>query len=33
MAGFALQQGGSKYSWGDQSAYGMIERSTWLNKL
>jgi hypothetical protein len=33
MAGFALQQGGSKYSWDGQTAYGMIERSTWLNKV
>ena len=33
LAGFALNQGGTKYSWDGQSAYGMIERSTWLNKV
>jgi len=33
LAGFALNQGGSKYSWDGQTAYGMIERSTWLNKV
>lgn len=33
MAGFALNQGGTKYTWDGQSAYGMIERSTWLNKF
>jgi hypothetical protein len=33
LAGFALNQGGSKYTWDGQSAYGMIERSTWLNKV
>ena len=33
MAGFALQQGGGKYTWDGQTAYGMIERSTWLNQV
>lgn len=33
LAGFALNQGGTRYTWGDQTAYGMIERSTWLNKV
>lgn len=33
LAGFALNQGGTKYTWDGQTAYGMIERSTWLNKL
>jgi hypothetical protein len=33
LAGFALNQGGTKYSWDGQTAYGMIERSTWLNKV
>lgn len=33
LAGFALHQGGVKYTWDGQTAYGMIERSTWLNKL
>ncbi len=32
LAGFALNQGGTKYTWDGQTAYGMIERSTWLNK-
>lgn len=26
--GLTLQQGGAKYTWGDQTAYGMIERSS-----
>ena len=33
LAGFALNQGGGKYTWDGQTAYGMIERSTWLNKV
>lgn len=33
MAGFALNQGSTRYSWDGQQAIGMIERSTWLNKL
>lgn len=33
LAGFALNQGGAKYEWDGQSAYGMIERSTWLNQV
>ena len=27
--GLRLQQGGARYSWDGQSAYGMIERSSW----
>jgi hypothetical protein len=33
MAGFALNQGSTRYTWDGQQAMGMIERSTWLNKL
>ncbi len=33
LAGFGLQQGGVKYEWDGQTAYGMIERSTWLNQI
>lgn len=33
MAGFALNQGATEYEWDGQKAIGMIERSTWLNKL
>lgn len=33
LAGFALNQGGTRYSWDGQTAYGMIERSTWLDKV
>jgi hypothetical protein len=33
LAGFALNQGGTRYTWDGQTAYGMIERSTWLNAL
>lgn len=33
MAGFALNQGSTHYTWDDQQAIGMIERSTWLNQL
>lgn len=33
MAGFALQQGAVEYEWDGQKAYGMIERSTWLNQM
>jgi hypothetical protein len=28
MPGFALNQGGAKYTWDDQTAYGMVERSS-----
>jgi hypothetical protein len=27
MTGFALNQGGAKYTWDGQTAYGMVERS------
>ena len=27
MPGFALNQGAAKYTWDDQTAYGMVERS------
>jgi hypothetical protein len=33
MAGFALNQGSTRYIWDGQAAIGMIERSTWLNQL
>ena len=33
MAGFALNQGSTRYVWDGQEAMGMIERSTWLNQL
>lgn len=33
LAGFALNQGGTRYTWDGQTAFGMIERSTWLNKV
>ena len=33
MAGFALNQGSTRYTWDGQQAMGMIERSTWLNQL
>ena len=33
MAGFALNQGSTRYSWDGEQAIGMIERSTWLNQL
>ena len=33
MAGFALNQGSTHYDWDGSQAIGMIERSTWLNKL
>lgn len=33
MSGFALQQGAVEYDWDGQKAYGMIERSTWLNQV
>jgi len=33
MAGFALNQGSTRYTWDGQQAIGMIERSTWLNQL
>ncbi len=33
MAGFALNQGSTRYTWDGQQAIGMIERSTWLNRL
>jgi len=28
MPGFALNQGGARYTWDGQTAYGMVERST-----
>jgi hypothetical protein len=28
LNGLNLQQGGARYSWGEQSAYGMLERSS-----
>jgi hypothetical protein len=33
LAGFALNQGGARYTWDGQTAYGMIERSTWLKQV
>lgn len=33
MPGFALQQGGVRYEWDGQIAYGMIERSTWESQI
>lgn len=33
MPGFTLHQGGAKYTWDGQTAYGMIERSNWEEKL
>lgn len=33
LAGFAMNQGATRYTWDGQTAYGMIERSTWLDKL
>jgi hypothetical protein len=33
MPGFALHQGGAKYVWDGQTAYGQLERSDWANKL
>jgi len=33
LAGFALNQGGTKYTWDGETAYGMIERSSWLKQV
>ena len=33
MPGFSLNQGGAKYVWDGQTAYGQVERSDWTNKL
>ncbi|MCW1429523.1 hypothetical protein [Novosphingobium sp. JCM 18896] len=33
MPGFALHQGGARYTWEGQSAHGMIERSNWADQL
>ncbi|MDR2856818.1 MAG: hypothetical protein LBV50_03110 [Novosphingobium sp.] len=33
MPGFALNQGGAKYTWDGQTAYGMVERSSWASQL
>jgi hypothetical protein len=33
MPGFALHQGGAKYTWDGQTAYGMIERSSWEDRI
>jgi len=33
MPGFALQQGGVRYDWDGQVAYGMIERSSWETEI
>ena len=33
MPGFTLQQGGAKYSWDGQTAYGMLERSSWEDQI
>lgn len=33
MPGFTLHQGGAKYSWDGQTAFGMIERSNWEDQL
>jgi hypothetical protein len=33
MPGFALQQGGVRYDWDGQVAYGMIERSSWASQI
>lgn len=33
LAGFALNQGGSRYRWDGQTAYGMVERSSWLKQV
>ena len=31
MPGFILNQGGAHYTWDGQSAYGMVERSSWVD--
>ncbi|MET0589433.1 MAG: hypothetical protein ABWZ75_13010 [Novosphingobium sp.] len=33
MPGFTLQQGGVRYDWDGQAAYGMIERSSWASQI
>ncbi|MDG2002455.1 MAG: hypothetical protein P8J20_03900 [Novosphingobium sp.] len=33
MPGFALHQGGARYVWDGQTAFGQLERSDWENKL
>ena len=33
MPGFVLHQGGGKYVWDAQTAFGQIERSSWENTL
>ncbi len=33
LPGFALQQGGARYSWDGQTAFGMLERSTWESQI
>jgi hypothetical protein len=33
MPGFMLQQGGAKYDWDGQTAYGMLERSSWQDQI
>jgi hypothetical protein len=33
MPGFSLNQGGGEYTWDDQTAYGMIERSSWDSEI
>jgi hypothetical protein len=33
MPGFTLQQGGAKYTWDGQTAYGMLERSSWEDQI
>jgi hypothetical protein len=33
MPGFTLNQGGARYTWDGQSAYGMVERSSWASQV
>lgn len=33
MGGFTLQQSGARYQWGDQTAFGMIERSAFDSEI
>jgi hypothetical protein len=33
MPGFTLNQGGAKYTWDGQTAYGMVERSSWDSQI
>ncbi|HEX8057224.1 MAG TPA: hypothetical protein VF481_11220 [Novosphingobium sp.] len=33
MPGFTLQQGGAQYTWDGQTAYGMLERSSWQSQI